>query len=109
MPISYALRKIALDWEKEERETDVLSKTADMLVGPSLATLHGGGRGLGQGDVLLVDAVGGLVLPYLHAGAHIALAMQEEREGAGQVLAADGAGKTCISYDHVTPHPPPLP
>ena len=49
--------------------------------------MDGGGGGLSQADVVLCDVVGRLVLGDLHAGAHVALPVEEEGEGAGQVLA----------------------
>lgn len=51
-------------------------------------TLEGAVGLLGQGEVLLTEQVHGLVLADLHAGAHIAVPVQEEGERAGQVLAA---------------------
>lgn len=41
---------------------------------------------LGQCQVLLAQVVHRLVLVDLHAGAHITVSMQEEREGARQVF-----------------------
>lgn len=46
-------------------------------------TLEGAGRLLSQSEVLLRQVVDGLVLVDLHAGAHVALTVQEEGEGAG--------------------------
>lgn len=51
-------------------------------------TLEGAVGLLGQGEVLLTEQVHGLVLADLHAGAHVAVPMQEEGERAGQVLTA---------------------
>ena len=62
--------------------------------------MEGTGALLCQREVLLREQVHGLVLVDLHAGAHVAVAMQEEGEGAGQVLTRaqevggqDGPGK----------------
>lgn len=41
----------------------------------------------------LCDVVGGLVLGDLHARAHVALAVEEEGEGARQALTGDTGGK----------------
>ncbi len=49
-------------------------------------TLEGAGRLLSHSEVLLRQMVHGLVLVDLHTGAHVALTVQEEGEGAGQVL-----------------------
>lgn len=49
-------------------------------------TLEWAGGLLGQCQVLLAQVVHGLVLVDLHAGAHITVSMQEEREGARQVF-----------------------
>lgn len=46
-------------------------------------TLEGAGRLLSQSEVLLGQMVDRLVLVDLHTGAHVALAVQEEGEGAG--------------------------
>lgn len=54
----------------------------------SKPTLEGVVGLLGQGEVLLTEQVHGLVLADLHAGAHVAVPMQEEGERAGQVLTA---------------------
>lgn len=51
-------------------------------------TLEGAVGLLGQGEVLLTEQVHGLVLADLHAGAHIAVPVQEKGERAGQVLTA---------------------
>lgn len=48
----------------------------------SHCTLNGCDGGLREADVALGDVVGWLVLGDLHAGAHVALAMEEEGEGA---------------------------
>lgn len=45
-------------------------------------TLHGCDGGLREADVALGDVEGRLMLGDLHAGAHVALAMEEEGEGA---------------------------
>lgn len=55
---------------------------------PKAGTLEGRGGGLGHLDVLLGDQVDGLVLRDLHTRAHVALPVQEEREGTRQVLTA---------------------
>lgn len=52
-----------------------------------MATLQGAGALLGQAEVLLGQPLQGLVLGDLHACAHVAVAMHEEGERAGQVLA----------------------
>lgn len=44
-------------------------------------------------DVLLGDQVDGLVLGDLHARAHVALPVQEEREGTRQVFTAGHGGQ----------------
>lgn len=46
-------------------------------------TLEGAGRLLSQSEVLLRQMVDRLVLVDLHTGTYVALAMQEEGEGAG--------------------------
>lgn len=43
--------------------------------------MHSSSAALGQSDVLLRDVVRGLVLGDLHAGAHVALPVEEEGEG----------------------------
>lgn len=53
-------------------------------------TLEGGAGLLGQGEVLLAEVVDGLVLVDLYAGAHIAVAVQEEAEGAREMLTGKG-------------------
>lgn len=50
--------------------------------------MEGRGGRLCHLDVLLSDQVDGLVLRDLHTRAHIALSVQEEREGTRQVLTA---------------------
>lgn len=52
-------------------------------------TLEGAAGLLSQRQMLLAKVVDGLVLVDLHAGAHVAVSMQEEGEGAGQVLTAE--------------------
>lgn len=49
-------------------------------------TLEGVGRLLSESEVLLRQMVYWLVLVDLYTGAYVALTVQEEREGAGQVL-----------------------
>lgn len=51
------------------------------------ATLQGTGALLGEAEVLLGQPLQGLVLGDLHARAHVAVAVHEEGESAGQVLA----------------------
>lgn len=51
------------------------------------ATLQGTGALLGEAEVLFGQALQGLVLGDLHARAHVAVAVHEEGESAGQVLA----------------------
>lgn len=63
-----------LEWRKSVREVCL--------------TLYGTAGGLGQAYVLLGDVVDRLVLRDLHAGAHVTLTMQEEGEGAREVLTA---------------------
>lgn len=46
-------------------------------------TLEGAGRLLSKSEVFLRQMVDRLVLVDLHTGAYVALAMQEESEGAG--------------------------
>ena len=60
--------------------------------------MDGGGGGLRQLDVVLCDVVGRLVLGDLHAGAHVALPVEEEGEGAGQVLAGEADRETNVIY-----------
>lgn len=57
-------------------------------------TLEGAVGLLGQGEVLLAEQVHGLVLADLHAGAHVAVPMQEEGERAGQVLTAKATAQS---------------
>lgn len=52
-------------------------------------TLNRAAALLGQSQVLLTQQIDRLVLVNLHAGAHVAVSMYEEREGAGQVLTAE--------------------
>lgn len=52
--------------------------------------MEGGAGLLGQGEVLLAEVVDGLVLVDFHAGAHVAVPMQEEAEGAREVLTVKG-------------------
>lgn len=57
-------------------------------------TLEGAVGLLGQGEVLLAEQVHGLVLADLHAGAHVAVPVQEEGERAGQVLTAKATAQS---------------
>lgn len=57
-----------------------------------LATLQGAGTLLGQAEVLLAQPLQRLVLGDLHARAHVAVAVHEEGESAGQVFAALAEG-----------------
>lgn len=57
-------------------------------------TLEGAVGLLGQGQVLLTEQVHGLVLADLHAGAHVAVPVQEEGERAGQVLTAKATAES---------------
>lgn len=61
-----------------------------------LITLEWAGGLLGQCQVILAQVVHGLVLVDLHAGAHIAVSMQEEREGARQVFSENDKDR-CLS------------
>lgn len=58
-------------------------------MGSRHCTLHWCDGGLREADVALGDVVGRLVLGNLHARAHVALAVEEEGEGARQALAGD--------------------
>lgn len=55
-----------------------------------IPTLQRVGALLGETEVLLAQSLEGLVLSDLHAGAHVAIAVDEEGERAGQVLATKG-------------------
>lgn len=53
-----------------------------------VATLQGAGALLSEAEVLFTQSLQRLVLGNLHARAHIAVAVHEEGESAGQVFAA---------------------
>lgn len=84
------IRKEMLEKEKGRGETKEGARQEKILQSISKKecsiTLEWAGGLLGQCQVLLVQVVHGLVLVDLHAGAHITVSMQEERERARQVF-----------------------
>lgn len=84
------IRKEMLEKEKGRGETKEGARQEKILQSISRKecsiTLEWAGGLLGQCQVLLTQVVHWLVLVDLHAGAHITVSMQEERERARQVF-----------------------
>ncbi len=63
-------------------------KRFDTVLSLCVPTLQGAGALLGEAQMLLAQSLERLMLSNLHTCAHVAVAMYEEGECAGQVLTA---------------------